>query len=72
MAEIHNPNLIADDESGAQFTTPAGTTSIGVCAGNPNGVVSGDVGDQLNEEGTTRWWVNTLTAAPVGLSPRRC
>ncbi len=24
MADVHNPNLIADDVYGAQFTTPAG------------------------------------------------
>ena len=58
MADVHNPNLIADDVSGAQFTTPAGSASIGVCAGDPNGVVAGSVGDHVNEEGTTRWWVN--------------
>lgn len=74
MADIHNPNLIADDAGGAQFTTPAGTTSIGVCSGDPNGVVSGAVGDQLNQEGTTRWWVNvdggTVWAVPsAALAP---
>ena len=58
MADVHNPNLIADDVAGAQFTTPAGSASIGVCAGDPNGVVAGSVGDHVNEEGTTRWWVN--------------
>jgi len=35
MADVHNPNLIADDVAGAQFTTPAGSASIGV-SGVPN------------------------------------
>ena len=43
MADVHNPNLIADDVAGAQFTTPAGSASIGVCAGDPNGALFDDM-----------------------------
>ena len=57
MADVHNPNLIADDVAGAQFTTPAGSASIGVCAGDPNGVVEHGTLCQSRADGTTVWGV---------------
>lgn len=58
MADVHNPTFYAPADNGYRLVTPSGDVSVGVCAGDPNGVVPGKIGDRLNEEGTTRWWTN--------------
>ena len=59
MAKVHNAELLASDELIVKQQNNAGDWEQGVVAADPNGVISGELGDLVVQENDGVIWKNT-------------